>query len=147
MANQALANSHWQQLIARLTADGMRVVVTWSDQSNNSGCKRLRKWGAMVYVQPPVTLTQMASILYGAKAAVAVDTGFGHLAAAMNIPTVALYGPTDPQRIGCIDKMYNTLSNFSLSSLCKALLPVSTKIIHPPCMQAIQPQQVWDALK
>jgi len=35
-----------------------------------------------------------------AMAVVAVDTGIGHLAAALGVPSVSLYGPTDPALVG-----------------------------------------------
>ncbi|RLR17236.1 lipopolysaccharide heptosyltransferase 1, partial [Sodalis-like symbiont of Bactericera trigonica] len=36
----------------------------------------------------------------GATAAVSVDTGLSHLAAALDRPNLTLYGPTDPGLIG-----------------------------------------------
>lgn len=55
---------------------------------------------------PPVDLTgktslkQLAYILQNAKTVVAGDTGPMHLAAAVNTPVIALFGPTDSQRNG-----------------------------------------------
>lgn len=37
-----------------------------------------------------------ARVLAAAKACVAVDTGLGHLAAALDVPTISLFGPTNP---------------------------------------------------
>ncbi|MEW2855054.1 glycosyltransferase family 9 protein, partial [Pseudomonas aeruginosa] len=34
--------------------------------------------------------------LAGARACVAVETGLGHLAAALDVPTLSLFGPTNP---------------------------------------------------
>ena len=53
-------------------------------------------------VRAPTVL--VLSMLAGspAMAVVAVDTGLGHLSAALSTPTISLYGPTDPKRIGTI---------------------------------------------
>lgn len=55
---------------------------------------------------PPVditgktTLKQLALIIKNAKIVVAGDTGPMHLAAALQTPVIALFGPTDPKRNG-----------------------------------------------
>ena len=53
-----------------------------------------------VSVIPPSSLDDIASVIAGATACVAVDTGLGHVAAALGIPTVSIYGPTHPEQIG-----------------------------------------------
>ncbi|SCM83610.1 Lipopolysaccharide heptosyltransferase II [uncultured Sporomusa sp.] len=64
---------------------------------------------------PPVDLTgkttlkQLAYIFKNAKTVVAGDTGPMHLAAAVNTPVIALFGPTDPQRNGPYGKGHITL--------------------------------------
>lgn len=42
----------------------------------------------------PCTLNQLAAILKGAAAFVGIDTAVTHMAAALDIPTIAIYGPT-----------------------------------------------------
>jgi ADP-heptose:LPS heptosyltransferase len=48
------------------------------------------------------TLQELASILPDVAAAVSVNTGFMHLAALCGAPTVALNGPTRPERWGAV---------------------------------------------
>ena len=47
-----------------------------------------------------LTLTQVACLLQHARAYVGPDTAVTHLAAALGVPVVALYGPTDPVKWG-----------------------------------------------
>jgi heptosyltransferase-1 len=47
-----------------------------------------------------LSLPELAALLAQAKLVIAADTGPLHLAAALGIPNVALFGPTDPARNG-----------------------------------------------
>lgn len=46
------------------------------------------------------TIPQLAALLGGAKLVVSNDTGPGHIAEAMRIPTVLIFGHTNPLRVG-----------------------------------------------
>jgi heptosyltransferase I len=48
----------------------------------------------------PATLAQLIAILRRASLAIGGDTGPLHLASALQVPTVGIYGPTDPARNG-----------------------------------------------
>jgi heptosyltransferase-3 len=47
-----------------------------------------------------LTIPQAGTLIRGAIAYVGVDTSITHLAAACNIPTIALFGPTPPTNFG-----------------------------------------------
>lgn len=47
-----------------------------------------------------LTLNQIAMQISQATAVISVDTGFSHLTAALNCPSLTLYGPTNPALIG-----------------------------------------------
>ena len=53
---------------------------------------------------PRLNLAGVARVLAGARACVAVDTGLGHLAAALDVPTISLFGPTNPGLTGAYGK-------------------------------------------
>ena len=77
-------------------------------------------------------------MLLGAAGAVAVDTGLGHLAAALSVPTVSLYGPTSTRLIGTYG-----LNQVHLQS------PLAGGDITDPLtlMQAITPPAAWQSLR
>ena len=45
-------------------------------------------------------MLQIAEVHSNAKAAISFDTGLSHLAAALNIPTIAIYTDTNPALTG-----------------------------------------------
>ena len=55
---------------------------------------------AQAIVLPRLPLAQLAAVLANAVAAIGVDTGLIHLAAALEAPTVAIYTDTDPALTG-----------------------------------------------
>ncbi len=60
----------------------------------------LQHKAAQMVVAPRLTLAECAALLAGARAVVGVDTGLTHLAAALSVPTVALFAATPGWRFG-----------------------------------------------
>jgi ADP-heptose:LPS heptosyltransferase len=56
--------------------------------------------GGAAVALPVEPLDDLAAMLAGCAAAVGNDSGLTHLAAVVGCPTIALYGPTDPHRVG-----------------------------------------------
>src|SRR5262249_31771030 len=48
----------------------------------------------------PCTISQLIALLRHARLCVGGDTGPTHLAAALGVPVIAIYGPTNPARNG-----------------------------------------------
>ncbi|MBI4435922.1 MAG: glycosyltransferase [Candidatus Omnitrophica bacterium] len=87
------------ELCDRLGQDKIRVVLTGTEQERNLAQKLL----SQVHVKPIVaigktTLPQLASLIRRCRAFVTVDSAPLHLAASMDTPVIALFGPTDPKR-------------------------------------------------
>jgi len=109
-------------------------------------------------VLPRLSLSGMAAELAGATACVAVDTGLGHLAAALDVPTISLFGPTNPGYTGAWGpRQIHLASDFAcapcLKKHCdyqpttddKTRFDVSTE--NPLCFTRIAPPRVWAALE
>jgi heptosyltransferase-1 len=89
----------------------------------------------------PSSLAGLIAATRRARAVIGVDSGPLHLAAALNIPGVAIYGPTDPARNGPFGKSFQVLRQPGTPASYQR-----DAQIHPS-MAAIGPEEVWPALK
>jgi heptosyltransferase-1 len=92
--------SSWIDLAKQCTSSGLYVQIPWGNENEKARAERIAASNASIEVLPKTSLLTLAHLLLQAKGVIAVDTGIGHLAAALSVPTVSLYGPTDPAQIG-----------------------------------------------
>jgi len=96
--------AYWQEVIAELLLRGYELVLPWWGEEEHQRVSRLKNNSPKVHLLPPMTLAEKAAVLSKAMAAISLDTGLAHMAAALDIPNVVLYGPTDPNQIGAYGK-------------------------------------------
>ena len=99
--------AYWQTLVTWLTQQGWQVVLSASpakqDLQLNQDIVSLLDEATrqnVVNVAGKLSIPQARSLIQGAHLYIGVDTSITHLAAACNIPTVALFGPTPPSNFG-----------------------------------------------
>lgn len=86
-------------LAESLQADGRTVVIVLGDAERERWRESdLRRWRSAFDVRLPPSPTALAALLETAAGFVGNDSGPTHLAAALGVPTVALFGPTPPSR-------------------------------------------------
>ena len=68
--------------------------------------------------------------MQNAKAAVAVDTGLGHVAAALGVPTISLYGPTNPNLVGTIGENQIHMTDFEQLEAADVWQTIKKRIDH-----------------
>jgi heptosyltransferase I len=91
----------WQELIVQLTGCGYGCVLPWGSDAEREQAVTLASITPATAVVPPrLTLKQCAALLAGADAVVGVDTGLTHLAAALDRPTISIFGATQAWRFG-----------------------------------------------
>lgn len=88
--------AYWRELAERMCERGWSVRLPWGSAAERERAGRLAAGLENAAVLPRLSLAGMAKVLAGARACVAVDTGLGHLAAALDVPTLSLFGPTNP---------------------------------------------------
>lgn len=86
---RTLPNPHAAELVTRLVRDGFRVWVI-DNQIRLPRELPVERW----LVKADIHIT--AAVIEQLHALVAVDSGPLHLAGALDVPTIGLFGPTDP---------------------------------------------------
>lgn len=90
----------WVELAGLADAEDYPVWLPWGNESEHQRARDIARQSATAQVLPRLDLLGLAGMLLEVNGAVAVDTGLGHLAAALDVPTVSLYGPTSTKLIG-----------------------------------------------
>lgn len=89
--------ARWKELLLRLLARPNRVILLFGSPDERPALLSLAEpHRGRVFVIPPGPLPQAAALLAQCRVAVSNDSGLMHLAVAMGVATVALYGPTSP---------------------------------------------------
>jgi heptosyltransferase I len=141
--------TYWMQLADLAAQTGYRVKISGGNAEEVERAERIATYSTAVDVMPRLSILEMATLLANAKAAVAVDTGFGHLAAALNVPTISLYGPTNPVYTGALGKSsIHLAANFSCAPcLGRVCTYKEISAIAPACYAMLPPARVWEAVK
>jgi len=87
----------WADVIAELRADGHRVVLTGTEAEL---CRALSAASGAEDLSGRLTIHQLAERLAAAALVICGDTGLAHLATALGVRSVTLFGPVPPARWG-----------------------------------------------
>ena len=90
----------WVELAADLRPTVRSFVLPWGNAAEQERAVRLAAAIEGACIAPRLSLAELASVIAGAHCVIGVDTGLTHLAAAIGIPVVGIYGATDPRATG-----------------------------------------------
>jgi ADP-heptose:LPS heptosyltransferase len=76
--------------------DGFVPVVAWGPGEQSDASHVVGLIGERGVLAPPTTIRQLAALLQRSRLYVGTDSGPMHLASAIGVPTVGLFGPSDP---------------------------------------------------
>jgi heptosyltransferase-1 len=100
--------------VARTLRDrhGLTPVVLWGPGEESPAAAVRSASGGSAVVAPATGLVDLVALARGARLIVSGDTGPLHIAAALGVPAVALFGPTDAGRNGPWNPSDITLSRY-----------------------------------
>jgi len=131
--------AYWRQLAERMSEFGWAIRLPWGNAEEKARAERIAQGLPSASVLPRLNLGGVAKVVAGARACVAVDTGLGHLAAALDVPSISLYGPTLPGRVGAYGR--------SQVHLCAPGPNAGKGDRHKPCFDGLSAEHVASELK
>jgi heptosyltransferase I len=151
------ASKHWPVAFWRRTAEqaaeaGFAVVVPWGNPEEQARARAIAD-GTPARLLDRQPLEALLETLARADLVVGVDSGLSHLAAALGVPTVVVYGSTDSALTGARGhRAVNLAARFPCSPClqreCRYRGPGQTwegELIVPACYVSVPPWRVWAA--
>lgn len=141
--------TYWQTLGQKLTEKNFDVYIPWGNETEKKRAEKIASYHEKIHVLPPMKLFELAEILVAAEAVVAVDTGLGHLAAALATPTISVYGPTNPNLTGTLGVEQTHLASQFPCAPClqEKCTYEGASPLKPACFLEITPERVFDQIK
>ena len=123
--------------------------MPWGDEAERHRSIKIAAQQKDAVVLPQLSISEKASIIARAQATVGLDTGLSHIAAAFAVPSVTLYGATDPLLVGATGKhQVHLASEFECIKCheknCSYEKPAAFK---PACFIELTPEKVWQTLQ
>lgn len=137
---------YWVELARLARAAGRRVAVPWAGKATPVTEALIERAQVERFVTSAIA--QLAARVRSARAIVTGDTGLAHLAAALQRPTVVLYGPTDPASVGTFGVGQTHLKVDFPCAPCRrrSCNYRGPRSVDPACYATLPPARVWQAL-
>ena len=150
---------YWQKLARIAESHGMKIKLSWGNQEELARAQKIASSAANVEILNDMSLTDIAITLVRSRAVVAVDTGLAHLAAALGVPVVSIYGSSDPELTGTYGRgQLHLKSSLSCSPCLNKTCQYNGKqriesldnqefSVIPACYGDNPPDLVWDKVQ
>ena len=102
---------NWIDLGSKLDKQNLQLALPWASEAELTRANAVANQLQNATVLPKLSIAQIAIVISHAQAAIGVDTGLSHLAAARNIPTIAIYTDTNPALTGVMGGAFKPAIN------------------------------------
>lgn len=140
----------WIDLARIISRAGYTAVVPAGSDIERDRARRIAE-AAPAVILDRLPLPALRDRMRQCRGVVSVDSGLGHLATALNLPLVGLYGATDPALTGFEGPTQAVLASDHLPCIpcldrtCQ--FPPTRDQPHPPCFAPLDPDTVWRRLE
>jgi ADP-heptose:LPS heptosyltransferase len=97
MAVKSWAPHRFSELARHIAASGRRALVMWGPGEEATARAIVGDAAGAAVLAPPTALADTPALLSACAALVTIDSGLKHLAVCVRVPTVTLFGATDPR--------------------------------------------------
>jgi lipopolysaccharide heptosyltransferase I len=147
-ASKNWPEQYWRELAASVTAGGYAVVLPWGSEAERERSVRIAAEQPNRIALPNLSISAKASIINRAAATVGLDTGLSHIAAALGIPSITLYGATDPNLCGAIgENQIHIRSDFECVGCHETDCSFTKNRFKPACFESLTPATVFPQLE
>lgn len=140
---------NWRALAVRVADEGLSVRLPYFGDRDRARAEAIASGLPNAELQATPTLEVAAALVAGAYGCVTVDTGLGHLSAALGVPTVSIYGPSSPGLTGTRGPYQRHLASDLTCAPCrKRSCALTARRDEPaPCMAGQSDSHVWLQLR
>lgn len=131
--------SHFARLAEQLVDRGINVVVVGTPQDQQAGAVICGGMAGATNLCGQTSLLQLVAVLAKAALVVSNDSGAMHVAAALGVAQVALFGSTSPVWTGPLNHQAKVIT---LNLDCSPCFGRTCKFGHTNCLQQITPAEV-----
>lgn len=138
---------YWRELAERFSAQGYAISLPWGNEVERARAERIADELKHVSVMPRMGIDALVLKIAAAKGVVGVDTGLTYLALALGVPTVAIYGSTDPVIAKAGPGQAFLQAQFACAPCFAGRCNYTGESpVQPACYQSIPPQRVEKTL-
>ena len=151
-ATKLYPEAMWIELARLAREAGLEAALPWGNSEERDRAERIAGASDGTLL-PRLDLGKLMDELRRARLVVGVDSGLAHLAGALGVPTVVMYGSTDSALTGCRGSGAQNLQAGFPCSPCRSRtcryrgpeVRWRQAAVTPPCYGELDPDRVWAA--
>lgn len=147
-ATKHVPETFWIELARVGVEQGQTVSLSWGNEQELARAERIAKAVDGVRVLPKMSLTELFSHMQRCDGAISVDTGLGHMAAAIGLPNVSIYGATNSELTGTYGdfQTHHQMDYGCSPCLLKNCDKLADEHSLPPCYAGLSASKTWEML-
>lgn len=142
-------NEYWVDLVRLAEGEGFDCCLPWATKEERMRAEEITGTAGGGRILDRMDLSRLKEFISVSAGCVGLDSGLAHIAAAVETPSVTLYGPTSVGLTGAIGRrQQNLASEFSCAPCMQRVCSYEGESkVKPACFQSLSPGSVWNTLK